>query len=76
MFAEAFESMLQDHCTLAVVRAAEAGQAPQLLRDVITRSGFLDLLAADGDAAPMLRHCPSLKPWPHACWWQLALPCL
>lgn len=49
MFAEAFESMLQDHCTLAVVRAAEAGQAPQLLRDVITRSGFLDLLAADGD---------------------------
>ena len=49
MFAEAFESMLIDHCTLAVVRAAEGGQAPQLLQDVITRSGFLDLLADDVD---------------------------
>ena len=49
MFANAVESMLQDHCTLAVVRAAEAGQPPQLLRDVILSSGFLDLLADEDD---------------------------
>ena len=49
MFADAFESILKDHCTPAVVRAIEAGHAATPLSAAISDSGFLELLAEESD---------------------------
>ncbi len=49
MFADAFESVLKDHCTSAVVRAIEAGHAVTPLIAAIADSGFLELLAEESD---------------------------
>ncbi|MGO4711808.1 acyl-CoA dehydrogenase family protein [Bradyrhizobium sp. 2TAF24] len=47
MFTEAFEALLRDHCTPAAVRVIESGGAHALLWDVITDSGFLELMASE-----------------------------
>jgi acyl-CoA dehydrogenase len=49
MFAEAIEAILKDQCTPAVVRAIEAGGAPQPLWKAIADAGFLELLTAEED---------------------------
>ena len=53
MFTEAIESILQSHCTPAVVRAVEAGGSAAALRGAVIEAGFLELLAeeANGGAA-------------------------
>ncbi|RZM02912.1 MAG: acyl-CoA dehydrogenase [Variovorax sp.] len=47
MFTEAFEDILRDHCTPALVRAIEAGGSPAPLWDAIAEAGFLELLAPE-----------------------------
>jgi len=47
MFTEAFEALLRDHCTPAAVRIIESGGTHAPLWDVITGSGFLELMASE-----------------------------
>ena len=53
MFAEAFETILVDHCTPALVRSVESGGSATPLWDELSQAGFLELMAdeaADGAA--------------------------
>lgn len=47
MFAEAFEDLLQGHCTAAHVRSIEAGQSHETLWTAIVDSGFLDVMSSE-----------------------------
>lgn len=49
MFAEAIEDILKNQCTLAAVRAIEAGGSPAALWEAVSDAGFLELLAAEAD---------------------------
>lgn len=49
MFVEALESILEDHCTSAVVRSIEAGGSAAALQAAIADAGFLELLADEAD---------------------------
>ncbi|CAG2148875.1 acyl-CoA dehydrogenase family protein [Cupriavidus plantarum] len=60
-YSDALESLLRDHCTPAVARAVEAGDAAsgEVLWAVLRESGFADCLLPDAglslcDAGPML----------------------
>lgn len=47
MFTEAFEDILRDHCTPAVVRAIEGGASAAPLWDAVAGTGLLELLAPE-----------------------------
>lgn len=49
MFSEAFEAILRDQCTPAVVRAIEAGGDPMPLWTAVADAGFLELLSSEQD---------------------------
>lgn len=50
MFAEAIESILNDHCSPSAVRAIETGSSASALTDAIDQAGFFGLLASEEDA--------------------------
>lgn len=63
MFTEAFEDILRDHCTPAVVRAIEGGASAAPLWDAIAGAGLLELLAPEeqgGAALPLAELFPVL----------------
>jgi acyl-CoA dehydrogenase len=47
MFVEAIESILEDHCTPAVIREIERGDSPAPLWNAVAESGFLELLTPE-----------------------------
>jgi alkylation response protein AidB-like acyl-CoA dehydrogenase len=61
MFVEAIESILQDACTSAAVRAIEDGGSPGGLWDTIADAGFLELLLPEQDGGAGLT-LPELAP--------------
>ncbi|QHJ01032.1 acyl-CoA dehydrogenase [Xylophilus rhododendri] len=64
MFTEAFEDILRDRCTPAVVRAIEAGGDHQALWGAIAEAGFLELMAAEeagGAGLPLAELYPIVR---------------
>lgn len=68
LFSDAFKALLTDHCTPAVVRAIEAGQAHAPLWQQLENSGFADALVPESaggaglalaDVYPVLELCGS-----------------
>ena len=49
MFVEAIETLLNDRCTPAAVRAIETCASPESLWRAIAEAGFLELLRPEGE---------------------------